>query len=158
MKFDCPRGANCENFECECRHHDEVEATLAQDESAIPSTPSVVVTASRDMGRTASTWVFNAVRLLYRQSRQACDSYWIRALSSEKLRQRRQRAGHVLVKTHEWTDAISAQAFEELRPLLTHVIVSVRDGFPEDPAWMGVASDAVGRRPAAGGAGMAVRH
>merc|ERR1739845_252341 len=92
------------------------------------------------MGRTASTWVFNAVRLLFRQGREACDSYWIRDLSKAKLEQRLQTGAHVVVKTHEWTDNISRAEFEQVAPMFTHVVVSVRDGFAPDPDWMKVAT------------------
>jgi broad specificity phosphatase PhoE len=108
-----------------------------------PEKPHLIITASRDMGRSASTWVFNAVRLLFREARVACDSYWIRTLSKEKLQRRLENSrAHVLIKTHEWTGgALSQEKFDrELVPMFTHVIVSVREGFSPDPAWMKVAS------------------
>ena len=73
------------------------------------------------MGRTASTWVFNAVRLLYRQAQIKCDSYWIRQLTKEKLQQRREIAAVngtppavVLIKTHEQYDTCDIE-FEKDR-------------------------------------------
>lgn len=52
--------------------------------------------------RSGSTWMFNAVRLLYRQAQVACDPYWIRILTEEKLSLRLQGGADVLVKTHSW--------------------------------------------------------
>ena len=134
------------------------DGTQAQELSVPPPQQQhqqkLIVTASPDMGRTASTWVFNAVRLLHRQAHVVCDSYWIRTLSKEKLSSRMQDAtilsssgatarsskqGHVLVKTHE--DRTSQHYFQqEIVPMFTHVIVSVRDGFPTDPNWINVAT------------------
>eukprot|EP00929_Paragymnodinium_shiwhaense_P061672 TRINITY_DN30830_c0_g1_i1.p1 TRINITY_DN30830_c0_g1~~TRINITY_DN30830_c0_g1_i1.p1 ORF type:complete len:276 (+),score=6.80 TRINITY_DN30830_c0_g1_i1:46-873(+) len=137
---DC--GRVCHNPECEKRHLDEIEVSRWQNESFFqyPRRPQVVVTASRDMGRTASTWVFNAVRLLFRQAHEACDSYWIRELSRDKITRRLATGAHVLVKTHEWTDNITEAQFDAVSPLFTQVIVSVRQGFQPDPAWMAVAT------------------
>ncbi|CAK0826773.1 unnamed protein product [Prorocentrum cordatum] len=133
---------DCRNPECEARHLDVVERQRWNPEAGFryPREPKLVVTASRDMGRTASTWVFNAVRLLFRQAHEACDSYWIRALSPQRLRQRMATGAHVLVKTHEWTDNITEEQFRAVAPLFTHVVVSIRDGFPPDPDWMKVAT------------------
>lgn len=61
-----------------------------------PDRPRVVIAASRDMSRTASTWAYNAVRLLYRHAKEACDSYWMRQLSREKLEARMRTGAHVL--------------------------------------------------------------
>ena len=51
----------------------------------------------------------------------------------------------MLIKTHEWTAGdthcpITRAQFEEILPLFTHVIVSVRQGFPPDPEWIKVAT------------------
>jgi len=141
-KMDC-RGRFCHS-ECEGRHLDDVERQRFEGGGFhYPPQPSLVVAASRDMGRTASTWAFNAVRLLYRQASEACDSYWIRRLTPEKLQERMKSGAHVLVKTHEWTDQISRRDFERVRPMFTHVLVSVREGFPEDPAWMAAATHVI---------------
>lgn len=139
--LDCPRQRGppfCQNAECENRHLDEIEQTRwdADTKFRYPSKPSVVITASPDMGRTASTWVFNAVRLLYRQAGEACDSYWVRTLSKERLERRLSTGAHVLVKTHE----NPARVIESLNPMFTHVVVSVREGFQPDQNWMGVAT------------------
>ncbi|CAE7168936.1 unnamed protein product [Symbiodinium necroappetens] len=108
-----------------------------------PDRPHVVITASRDMGRTASTWVFNATRLLFRQAKEACDSYWMRCLDRSKIQHRLETGAHVVIKTHEWTGEMSKASFDEVSPLFTHVIVSVRQGFAEDPAWMKVATHVI---------------
>ena len=140
--WDCNGGPHCHD-ECQLRHLDPIEKELREStDKATISSPSVVVTASRDMGRTASTWVFNAVRLLYRQAKEPCDSYWVRQLSTNAIENRRAAdndqygAHHVLIKTHEWTPYMSKEEFENIRPHMTHVIVSVRDGFPPDDNWM----------------------
>jgi len=148
--FDC-HGRGCKatgtrcHSECEGRHLDAIEKTRFDRDFGFqyPREPSVVITASRDMGRTASTWVFNAVRLLYRQAKEACDSYWQRRLLPESLQERLQTGAHVLVKTHEWTGELSQAEFDRVRPMLTHVIVSVRQGFSPDPAWMKVATHVI---------------
>ena len=149
-------GTRCREAECEHCHLDPVEQTRFDDSPSTattrrfrvpaPERRKLVVTASRDMGRTASTWVFNAVRLLFRQAGESCDPYWIRQLTREKLFERlAHRNAHVLVKTHEWAEGdthcpITRRQFEALRPLFSHVIVSVREGFPPDPEWMRVAT------------------
>lgn len=141
--FDCHgrgsevSGRGCHS-ECEARHLDDIERTRFEPGSGFryPRQPSVVIAASRDMGRTASTWVFNAIRLLYRQAQEACDSYWMRRLTPEKIQKRLETGAHVLIKTHEWTDSLRPAEFDRVKPLFSHVIVSVRDGFPEDPDWM----------------------
>ena len=144
------RGGRCAESECEHCHLDDVEETRfarpTQYRVPKPERRALVITASRDMGRTASTWVFNAVRLLFRQAGEACDAYWVRQLSREKLFERLAgRNAHVLVKTHEWAAGethmpISPERFEAIRPLFTHVVCSVREGFPPDPNWMRVAT------------------
>jgi len=155
--LDCPRGLRCTDYECQRRHFDAIEhagrrcacATTDPDDSQFrcPANPKVVVTASPDMGRTASTWVYNAVRLLFRRARVACDSYWIRNLSEEKIRlrlataattapSRPRQSAHVLIKTHEVTGMSVGRFEREVAPLLDCVIVSVREGFPTDPLWM----------------------
>lgn len=168
FRLDCPAGLRCKDYECELLHLDEVEQAQQQQQQRQPAntacaaqSPLVVVTASPDMGRTASTWVFNAVRLLYRAAAEAaanhhgqppccCDSYWIRALSADKIQQRRKRRRHnnnlhvVLIKTHEWTPYVEPERFRnDILPLLDRIIVSLRAGFAIDPAWLDVATHVV---------------
>lgn len=159
--LDCPKGLSCTDYECEWRHLDAIEqqgrdgsnstlssTTCSSSCFASPDRPKLIITSSCDMGRSASTWVFNAVRLLHRKARIRCDSYWIRELTPPKLHRRiatavAAAAANVLIKTHEWTDTrVTREMFEkELCPLFTHVIVSVRQGgFPVDPHWMAVAT------------------
>lgn len=99
-----------------------------------------MICASRDGQGTGSTWLFNAVRLLFRQAREACDSYWIRVLTREKLQRRMATGAHVVVKTHEWAQHISGGSFAEMLPMFSHVIVNRREGRDDDPAWMPVAT------------------
>lgn len=136
-------GIRCHG-ECECRHLDNIERSRFYiNLFRYPRRPRLVICASRDGRGTASTWAFNAVRLLFRQAREACDSYWIRVLTVEKLRRRLATGTHVVVKTHEWTQHISKESFEEMLPFFTHVILSRREGREDDPAWMSVATFAV---------------
>eukprot|EP00438_Fugacium_kawagutii_P003868 Skav215217 [mRNA] locus=scaffold341:90880:104317:+ [translate_table: standard] len=68
----------------EGRHLDNVEQRrFYTAEFRYPSAPSLVITASRDGKRCASTWAFNAVRLLFRQAKEACDSYWLRQAETD---------------------------------------------------------------------------
>ncbi|CAE7748608.1 unnamed protein product [Symbiodinium sp. CCMP2456] len=126
-------------------HLDSIEQRRFAEGSGFryPDRPHVVITASRDMGRTASTWVYNATRLLFRQAKEACDSYWMRCLDRSKLQHRLETGAHVVIKTHEWTGEMSKSSFDEVSPMFTHVIVSVRQGFAEDPAWMKVATHVI---------------
>lgn len=137
-------GTHCHN-ECECRHLDNIERLRFSTRLfQYPRKPSLVITASPDGRGTASTWAFNAVRLLYRQARQACDSYWIRHLTVDKLKQRLRTGAHVVVKTHEWTGYAKQADFDsKLLPLFTHVILSRRKGRQDDPGWVGVATHVV---------------
>lgn len=144
-RLDCDGRSGCEvtgmacHSECECRHLDTVEQRrFSTNEFRYPSSPALVITASRDGKRCASTWAFNAVRLLFRQAKEACDSYWLRQVTKEKLDQRVKTGTHVVVKTHEWHGGM--EAFEKLKHRFTHVILSVREGFPREETWMSVAS------------------
>ena len=145
--LDCKKGVqHCTDYECEFRHLDLQEQQLRQNNqqpAIVP--PACIITASRDMGRTASTWVFNAVRLLHRQANMACDSYWIRQLTPQKIKQRLSATSSTtLIKTHEFTNYASIEQFQKtiLQPFVTHVIVSKRQGtqFPTDPAWIQLAT------------------
>lgn len=148
--FDCQgrgskaTGSRCHD-ECEGRHLDPIEQRRFAEGSGFryPDRPHVVITASRDMGRTASTWVFNATRLLFRQAKEPCDSYWMRCLDRSKIQHRLETGAHVVIKTHEWTGEMSKASFDEVSPMFTHMIVSVRQGFAEDPAWMKVATHVI---------------
>lgn len=133
-RLDC--GGVCHNPECERRHLDAEERCRWDKEAGLryPRKPSLVITASPDMGRTASTWVFNAVRLLYRQGHECCDSYWMRSLSPAELTDRLSTGAHVVVKTHEWTPE-ALRDMDAITSMFTHVIVSVREGFEPEPTW-----------------------
>lgn len=60
------------------------------------------------------------------------------------VRSAEETGAHVLVKTHEWTGEITPAMFDQAAELFTHVVVSVREGFEKDPAWMKVATHAPG--------------
>ncbi|CAE7944484.1 unnamed protein product, partial [Symbiodinium sp. KB8] len=143
--FKASRASGMRNFPNFPVHLDPIEQRRFAEGSGFryPDRPHVVITASRDMGRTASTWVFNATRLLFRQAKEACDSYWMRCLDRSKIQHRLETGAHVVIKTHEWTGEMSKASFDEVSPLFTHVIVSVRQGFAEDPAWMKVATHVI---------------
>lgn len=148
--LDCPSGLACNDYECEFRHLDAEEQQLRRTASEAShhtctyssrnEAPKVIITASRDMGRSASTWVFNAVRLLLLHAGVFCDSYWIRDLTAEKIQERIQSAtdNHssvILIKTHEYTR--NNDIFHQhIRPFLSNIIVSVREGFQPDQLWM----------------------
>eukprot|EP00435_Cladocopium_sp_Y103_P049464 s864_g14.t3 len=135
---DLPKKASA-SLSQECRHLDTVEQRrFSTNEFRYPSSPALVITASRDGKRCASTWAFNAVRLLFRQAKEACDSYWLRQVTKEKLDQRVKTGTHLVVKTHEWHGGI--ETFEKLKHRFTHVILSVREGFPREETWMSVAT------------------
>mmetsp|Transcript_37977 Transcript_37977/g.80418 ORF Transcript_37977/g.80418 Transcript_37977/m.80418 type:complete len:339 (+) Transcript_37977:82-1098(+) len=161
--FDCHgngsvvTGRRCHS-ECEARHLDEAESKRFEDGTGFmyPEKPRIIIAASRDMSRTASTWAYNAIRLLYRQAKVACDSYWIRTLTKEKLEKRLETGANVLIKTHEWTDMTRPEKFEKITPLFSNVVVSVRNGFDPDPDWIKYATyqihfeDIVAKTPADG--------
>jgi len=133
-------GTHC-HAECECRHLDNIERLRFQGASfRYPVKQDLVLCTSPDGHGTASTWLFNAVRVLYRQAYEACDSYWIRRLSKQKLLSRLVSGAHVVIKTHEWTPHIKKEEFWDLLPLASHIIYSRREGRKDDPAWMSVAT------------------
>ena len=76
IQLDCKRGlTQCNDYECEYRHLDVREQKIRRQHKPphqrqhSPNQPrNCIITASRDMGRTASTWLFNAVRLVHRQA------------------------------------------------------------------------------------------
>ncbi|CAE7705379.1 unnamed protein product, partial [Symbiodinium necroappetens] len=119
-------GTGCHS-ECECRHLDAIERQRWDANAGFryPKRPSLVITASRDGQHCASTWAFNAVRLLFRQAKESCDSYWMRHVTREKLQRRLVTGAHVVVKTHEWKGSV--EAFEDLKKMLSHVVLSVRE-------------------------------
>lgn len=132
-------GTGCHS-ECECRHLDAIERQRWDTNTGFryPKRPNLVITASRDGQRCASTWAFNAVRLLFRQAKESCDSYWMRHVTREKLQRRLVTGAHVVVKTHEWKGSL--EAFEDLKKMLSHIVLSVREGFPREENWLKIAT------------------
>jgi len=125
--FDC-YGSYCHE-ECELRHLDEIETSIRRRNSAVPSVhPSnhsnLIICAAPE--RSGSTWLYNAIRLLYRDCGMICDSYWIHALRKDaieaRLREAERVGGIVLVKTHEWNESYSDWLVQTFRPtiILTH--------------------------------------
>lgn len=98
----CPGGTRCGNGECENLHlYDkdrEREVVLP------PGGGKLVICAGPE--RSGSTWLFNAVRLMLQASGQRTHSYWLHTVTAAKLAARRGDGRcHVIVKTHEWSDA-----------------------------------------------------
>eukprot|EP00927_Polykrikos_kofoidii_P028640 TRINITY_DN24958_c0_g1_i1.p1 TRINITY_DN24958_c0_g1~~TRINITY_DN24958_c0_g1_i1.p1 ORF type:complete len:446 (+),score=34.97 TRINITY_DN24958_c0_g1_i1:227-1564(+) len=116
--LDC-HGTGCEETtlpchdECECRHLDHIERQRFWGSAGGWCWPRQgLLTIIAGIQRSGSTWLFNAVRLLYRQARVACDSYWLRILTEGKLERRLQTGAHVVVKTHDhwnWYDELIAK-------------------------------------------------
>ena len=48
--------------------------------------------------RSGSTWLFNAVRLLYEDAQQPLDSYWMTHVTTKKLHQRGHRESWPLIE------------------------------------------------------------
>lgn len=98
LGIDCT-GAECHE-ECERRHLE----TREHARSGWPrlSHSKLIICAGPE--RSGSTWLYNAVRLLHVAARTPCDSYWLPALSDQKLRERMEAQPYavVLVKTHDW--------------------------------------------------------
>mmetsp|Transcript_3603 Transcript_3603/g.8484 ORF Transcript_3603/g.8484 Transcript_3603/m.8484 type:complete len:298 (+) Transcript_3603:70-963(+) len=115
--------ADCDgrcHAECEQRHLDTVERT--RDSSwAWPEEPQLIVCAGPE--RSGSTWLFNAARLLHRQLRVPCDSYWIHTLTEDKLTERLSSGAHVIIKTHLW----EPQYREMLPRFSRHIVITHRD-------------------------------
>ena len=129
-RMDCD-GSFC-HAECELRHRDNIETSLRRDRDnpAVQSHvqpyrhSNVVICAAPE--RSGSTWLYNAIRLLYRDFGMICDSYWIHALRKDKIEERLHEAervgGIVLIKTHEWHESYGNWLVQTFRPtiLLTH--------------------------------------
>lgn len=115
---DCT-GGMC-HAECEQRHLDSIEVT--RDERwSWPEKPKVIICAGPE--RSGSTWLYNAVRLLYRQASTPCDSYWVRTLSEDKVQKRLEQGAHVCIKMHVWEPE-----YERWLPAAAqHILLTHRD-------------------------------
>eukprot|EP00887_Chlorella_sp_A99_P006454 scaffold3.g6454.t1 len=83
--------------------------------------PQLIVTAGPE--RSGSTWLYNAVRLLFQHARKPLDAYWLKRVTDAALDARGAGcpgAPHVLVKTHAWSEAWDLRR-------ATHVFVTHRD-------------------------------
>ncbi|KAK9808857.1 hypothetical protein WJX72_005211 [[Myrmecia] bisecta] len=112
------RNGVCYDGDCEALHISAAdrEEQLCWDQ---PSTPQLIITAGPE--RSGSTWLFNAVRLLFKSAKQPLDSYWLTQVTDEKLADRHggQPGGHhVLIKTHRWSNAWTPSQADHV--FLTH--------------------------------------
>lgn len=118
LGIDCS-GTDCHE-ECERRHLDASEQQRGQ--WPVLSDNHLILCAGPE--RSGSTWLYNAIRLLYLEARVPCDSYWMARLSREKLEQRlaARPPAMVLVKTHEWQPG-----YNEFVHLAKYVVLTHRD-------------------------------
>ncbi|GAB4821972.1 hypothetical protein N2152v2_009018 [Parachlorella kessleri] len=66
--------------------------------------PQLIVAAGPE--RSGSTWLYNALRLIFESAKQPLDAYWISHINNAALDARhvgRPSSNHVLIKTHEWS-------------------------------------------------------
>jgi len=93
------RTGKCFDGECEYLHKPR------GDEASSNGTKNALLVISCGPERTASTWLFNSIRLLFEYSKQPVDSYWIHNISQEKLESRgfkQKDSHHLLIKTHDY--------------------------------------------------------
>ncbi|KAL3144429.1 hypothetical protein ABBQ32_004175 [Trebouxia sp. C0010 RCD-2024] len=109
--------STCYNGECEGLHV-PAEERAEQASWPKPLHQKVIITAGPE--RSGSTWLFNAVRLLLKSAHTPYDPYWVTTLTTHKVNQRKMRAdgNHVVIKTHQWSDAWQVQQADHI--LLTH--------------------------------------
>ncbi|KAK9819165.1 hypothetical protein WJX81_000617 [Elliptochloris bilobata] len=119
------RDGNCGDGECKGLHA-EPQTRSRQRSWPMPQVPKLIITAGPE--RSGSTWLFNAVRLLYEDAQEPLDAYWITHLTDAALDARgceregtpAQQRPHVLVKTHGWSD-------DWARRRASHVLLTHRD-------------------------------
>ncbi|PRW45481.1 arginine--tRNA chloroplastic mitochondrial-like isoform X2 isoform B [Chlorella sorokiniana] len=81
----------------------------------------VVIAAGPE--RSGSTFLYNALRLLFQHARQPCDAYYLKCITDAALDERgvgQPGAPHVLVKTHGWSEHWDLSR-------ATHIFVTHRD-------------------------------
>ncbi|KAI7841039.1 hypothetical protein COHA_005267 [Chlorella ohadii] len=67
--------------------------------------PQLVIAAGPE--RSGSTFLYNALRLLWQHARKPCDAYYLKCITDAALDERgagQPGAPHVLVKTHAWSE------------------------------------------------------
>eukprot|EP01084_Bolivina_argentea_P284765 488126_1 len=149
----------CTHGECEYRHLSESEKTLRTTplESIIKQSlsfinildePQLIISAGPE--RSGSTWLYNAIRLLFLHSNQCINSFWIHTITKNKIKSRfssvsqdkndqksqindenktdakdlKEKIEHLLIKTHEYpfTNNNKLSDIMQLKPkiILTH--------------------------------------
>ncbi|GMH39171.1 hypothetical protein BSKO_07069 [Bryopsis sp. KO-2023] len=93
----------CLNPECEGLHR-TVEHHMEQKSWSQPadSQPRLIISAGPE--RSGSTWLFNAIRLLFKHAKVPLDSFWIHNVTDAKLKARGVGRRNILIKTHHWSD------------------------------------------------------
>ncbi|KAK9862751.1 hypothetical protein WJX84_000236 [Apatococcus fuscideae] len=113
-------GETCYNGECEALHLTQAQRSIHQLHPQPPdATPTLIIAAGPE--RSGSTWLFNAVRLLYEAAGVPLDCYWMTHVTDRKLHQRgagQKGRSNILVKTHGWSDNWTPSAADHI--LLTH--------------------------------------
>ena len=107
-------GTRCHS-ECELGHLDNVEKTR--------HSKKVEWKRVNKPERSGSTWLYNAVRLLHREARVCCNSYWIHTLTESKITERLQAGNVICIKTHEWNN----DYVRWIPSLSKHIILTHRD-------------------------------
>ncbi|KAK9813795.1 hypothetical protein WJX73_010153 [Symbiochloris irregularis] len=97
----------CFDGECEGLHllSGEVEEQQQWHTLSAERPGRLIVAAGPE--RSGSTWLYNAVRLLYWCAKKPLHAYWLHTVTDRKLQQRQcgcKGAADVLVKTHCWSD------------------------------------------------------
>ncbi|KAK9868184.1 hypothetical protein WJX84_006116 [Apatococcus fuscideae] len=113
-------GGRCYNGECEGLHLTQEQQAIRSSWAPSSDAPSTLIIAAGPE-RSGSTWLFNAVRLLYEDAQQPLDSYWMTHVTTKKLHQRGHRqpgSHHILVKTHGWSNNWDTSSADHI--LLTH--------------------------------------
>lgn len=67
-----------------------------------------------------STWLFNAVRLLFKHAKCPLDSYWMHNITDAKLKARGLGKSNLLIKTHHWSEDWNTES-------ATHIFLTHRD-------------------------------
>ncbi|CAL8469999.1 g9541 [Coccomyxa elongata] len=97
-------GGTCYDGECEGLHEDP-DVRREQQTWQRPEKGKLIIAAGPE--RSGSTWLFNAIRLLYQDAKEPLDPFWITSVTEEALVQRgagQEGHPHVLVKTHRWSN------------------------------------------------------
>ncbi|CAD7694903.1 unnamed protein product [Ostreobium quekettii] len=112
----------CLDGECEGLHISKEDRAAQRQWPELPSGAAQLIIAAGPE-RSGSTWLFNAVRLLFKSAHQPLDAFWISTLTDTKLDMRgvgSSQHSHVLIKTHQWSNLWTVER-------ASHVFVTHRD-------------------------------